>query len=192
MFRRIEQMIARGMPSGYSFVPDPNAVAQAVLGRSTWAVLALTCHIELFVLAHYRESIAPEANLSPLWKDVFLHHWREESQHAILDELEWRREHEGLAPAARDAAVDDLIALVGAVDGVLQAQAQADAGYFLVACGRSFAPENERAIRASFLAAYRWQYIGSGVQGRFGELLASLVTAPQLARVQGALGPLLA
>ena len=28
---------------------------------------------------------------SPLFKDVFLFHWKEESQHAILDELEWTR-----------------------------------------------------------------------------------------------------
>jgi hypothetical protein len=37
-------------------------------------VLALTCHIELFVLAHYRESIEADANVSELWKDVFLYH----------------------------------------------------------------------------------------------------------------------
>ncbi len=70
---------------------DANAVAQAVLGASTWAVLALTLDIELFTQAHYRASIEPDANLSPLWKDVFLFHWREESQHAILDELELLR-----------------------------------------------------------------------------------------------------
>jgi hypothetical protein len=36
---------------------------------------------------------------------VFLYHWREESQHAILDELEWRREHARSRPEERDAAV---------------------------------------------------------------------------------------
>ena len=46
---------------------------------------------------------------------MFLFHWKEESQHAILDELEWRREDAKLdVGEARDAAVDDLIALVGA------------------------------------------------------------------------------
>src|SRR5215468_8784270 len=38
MFRRIEAMMAEGMPSGYRFLPDPNEVAQAVLSKSTWAV----------------------------------------------------------------------------------------------------------------------------------------------------------
>ena len=45
-------------------------------------------HIELFTQAHYRESIEPDSALSPLFKDVFVFHWQEESQHAIMDELE--------------------------------------------------------------------------------------------------------
>lgn len=79
-------------------------------------VLALTCHIELFVLAHYRGSVDSDSNASELWKDVFLYHWREESQHAILDELEWQREDAKLSPDERDRAVDDLIELVGAIE----------------------------------------------------------------------------
>src|SRR5215471_4490186 len=43
LFRRIERMMAGGMPAGYSFQPQPNDVANAVLAKSTWAVLALTC-----------------------------------------------------------------------------------------------------------------------------------------------------
>src|SRR5881227_766579 len=159
LFRRIEHMCAQGMPEGYTFVPEPNAVASAVLAKSTWAVLALTCHIELFVLAHYRESIDTEANVSELWKDVFLYHWKEESQHAILDEMEWVREDAKLTSEARDAAVDDLIALVGAVDGILQAQSAADAHYFVEVCGRPMAAMEVEAVKATVLAAYRWQYI---------------------------------
>ena len=123
MFRRLELMAASGMPAGYRFVPEANAVASVVLGKSTWAVLALICHIEVFVLAHYRQSIAPDPALSSLFKDVMLHHWREESQHVIVDELEWEREDAALSPSARGAAVDELIELIGAVDGIVQAQA---------------------------------------------------------------------
>jgi hypothetical protein len=102
-------MCAEGMPAGYTFVPEPNAVASAVLSKSTWAVLALTCHIELFVLAHYRESIDKDSDLSPLFKDVLFFHAREEAQHAILDELEWRRANANVSAAERDAGVDDLV-----------------------------------------------------------------------------------
>ena len=170
----------------------PNDVADAVLSKSTWAVLALICHIELFVLAHYREAIEPDAQLSELWKDIFTHHAREESQHAILDELEWRREDAGLTAAQRDAAVDDLIALVGAVDGILQVQAAADTDYFLRVCGRVFQKEEARQIGAAFLAAYRWQYIGSGVQDeRFKRILGGMIDAEQGERIAGALSPIL-
>jgi hypothetical protein len=191
MFRRLERMAAEQMPEGYTFLPDPNAVASAVLGKSTWAVLALTCHIELFVLAHYRESIDPDPNLSELWKDVFLYHWREESQHAILDELEWRREDAKLSPAERDQAVNELIELVGAVDGILQQQARADADYFIEICGRTFSPDEMARIRAGVLGAYRWQYIVSGVQGRFSEVLGRVINAAQSERIGQALAPLM-
>jgi len=131
LFRRLEAMMAADMPAGYQMTADGNAVAQAVLGASSWAVLALTLDIELFTQAHYRASIEPDAELSELWKDVFKFHWREEAQHAVLDELELLREDARLDKAARDAAVGDLIGLVGAVDGILQAQARADAAYFV-------------------------------------------------------------
>ncbi len=191
LFRRIEAMIAAGMPAGYQFLSQPNDVASVVLGKSSWAVLALTCMIELFTQAHYRSSIEPDPDLSPLWKDVFLHHWKEESQHAILDELEWKREDAKLTPQARDAAVDDLIALAGAVDGILQAQAAADTHYFVEICGRPLNATEVEALRAGLLAAYRWQYILSGVQEpRFAEIIAGLVTDQQGARIAEALAPL--
>ena len=126
LFRRMERLAGADMHGGYRFLAQPNDVARAVLGKSTWAVLALICHIELFVLAHYREAIEADPELSELWKDVFTFHAREESQHAILDELEWRREHAKLSAAEREQGVNDLIDLVAAVDGIVQIQAAAD------------------------------------------------------------------
>ena len=122
--------MAAGMPAGYDFVPTPNGVASAVLSKSTWAVLGLTCHIELFTLDHYRQSIDRDPEVSELWKDVFLFHMKEESQHAVLDEMEWQRENAKVTAAERDKGVTELIELVAAVDGLLQMQAAADAEYF--------------------------------------------------------------
>jgi len=193
LFRRLEQMIAAGMPAGYRLLLQPDEVARVVLGKSSWAVLALTCHIELFTLVHYRESIASDAQLSPLYKDVFLYHWQEESQHAILDELEWRREDQKLGAAERDAAVDDFISLVGAVDQLLQLQAPADVAYFLENCSGRYVGARVEQLHAAVLAAYRYQYIVSGARNpRFLQLLGSLITPEQLARVSRALAPLFA
>lgn len=192
MFRRIEQMIAAGMPAGYVCVPQPNDVAGAVLSKSTWAVLALTCHIELFTQVHYTESIQADATLSPLYKDVFLFHWKDESQHAILDELEWVRADQRLTAEERDRAVDDFIALVGAVDGILIAQAAADVKYFCSIAERTFDAQETEQLQQNVLQAYRWQYIVSGAQHpRFLKLLTGMITPEQVDRVMRALGPIM-
>jgi hypothetical protein len=192
LFRRVEAMIAADMPAGYAFMPRPDDVARAVLSKSTWAVLALTCHIELFTQAHYRQSIEPDAALSELWKDVFLFHWKEESQHAILDELEWVRENARLTPEQRDGAVTDLIELVGAVDGILQLQSASDADYFLRVCGRTFDKAQVQQLRDTMLRAYRWQYIVSGVQDeRFQTVLGGMITEAQMQRIGTALAPIM-
>ena len=191
LFRRLEQMMAASMPPGYRVVANPDDVASLVLGKSTWAVLALTCHIELFTQVHYLESIQPDAAISPLFKDVFLFHWKEESQHAILDELEWTRSDRGLSPAERDAAVNDFIALVGAVDGLLQAQSKADVGYFCHVAETRFTSAQVMELEAGVLRAYRWQYILSGAQHpRFLKLLMGMITPAQAERVTKALAPI--
>jgi hypothetical protein len=188
LFRRLEQLMAEGMPAGYTLVADPDQVAKVVLGKSTWSVLALTTHIELFTQVHYTESIQPSAAVSPLFKDVFLFHWKEESQHAVLDELEWRRADAQLSPEARDQAVDDFIALVGAVDGILQAQAASDVAYFRATVGRAVSEREGHQLERGVLAAYRWQYIFSGAQHpRFQKVLGSMVTPAQAQRVASAL-----
>jgi hypothetical protein len=191
LFRRIETMLREVLPDGYCFDIDPDAVAHAVLGKSTWAVLALTLDIELFTQLHYRQAINPDDELSELFKDVFLYHWTEETQHAIVDELEWVRHDSGLTAEQRDRAVDEFIELVGAVDGILRSQAPADVGYFAANCGRAVGVAEARAIEAAFLKAYRWQYIHSGAQHpHFGKVLSGLITEDQGRRIQAALATL--
>lgn len=192
LFRRVEELASEGMPAGYRFVPEPDAVAGAVMAASTWAVLALTCHIELFTQAHYRESLEPDSELSPLYKDVFLFHWIEESQHAIVDELEWLGENARLTPLERDTAVDDLIGLVAAVDSIVQAQADADAAYFLDATGRAAGPRDAERVGQALLEAYRWQFIVSGARHpHFNGLLESMLDPTQTRRIATALAPLM-
>ena len=192
LFRRMEEMMAAHMPPGYRQVADANDVARAVLAASTWSVLALTCHIELFVQSHYAQSIAPHAELCPLFRDVFRFHWRDECQHVVFDELEWQAEHRRISPAEREQAVSDLIALVGAVDGILQTQAAADAGYFRHSVARHFNDAQVTRIEQSILGAYRWQYIISGVRHpHFGRLLVGMTTPEQMARITTALAPII-
>jgi hypothetical protein len=192
LFRRLETMMAAVMPKGYQLMPQPNDVANAVLSKGTWAVLGLTCHIELFTIEHYRQSIERDANLSELWKDVFLFHMKEESQHAVLDEMEWQRHDATVTAAQRDAGVTELIELVGAVDGLLQMQAASDADYFMTINPRRLSKSEAQSLRAALLKAYRWQYIVSGAQNeRFLQILAAMLTPAQLERVVAALKPIM-
>jgi hypothetical protein len=192
LFRRIEAAISTKMPGGYALIADANEVARAVMRKSTWAVLALTCHVELFTQVHYRESIELDEELSDLFRDVFRFHWLEECQHAVIDEIEWGREDRGLNSAQRDRAVDDLIDLLMMLDDVLRAQSSADAGYFMRLCERTFSPAEQQAIRETVLRAYRWQYIVSGFRHpHFTKLLGGMITRTQMQRMETALAPLI-
>jgi hypothetical protein len=192
LFRRIEPMLAVGMPEGYRFLHQPNEVAAAVLQKCTWAVLALILEIELFPQEHYRQSIEGDENLDPLYKDIFFFHMKEETTHALMDELEWPREDKKLTPKERDQAVNELIELVGAVDGILQAQSKADVDYFFKVRNPVLGEAQLNRIKEVVLKAYRWQYIFSGVnQPRFQRLFGGLTTDTQRQRVSDALSPLM-
>ena len=123
---------------------------------------------------------------------MFLFHYKEESQHAILDELEWAREDARITATERDHAVDDLIELVAAIDGMLVALAAADATYFAHIAPRAFDAAQVSAVEACLLRAYRWQYIVSGVQvERFQQILGSMITLAQFERIGAALAPIM-
>jgi hypothetical protein len=91
----------------------------------------------------------------------------------------------------RSAAVDDLIGLVGAVDGILQAQAAADARYFMRCTSSCFTQDEATQIRDKILKAYRWQYIVSGVmEPRFRKILFATIDEKDATKIQNALAPL--
>ena len=59
-------------------------------------------------------------------------------------------------------------------------------------CDGSPSGEQAERVHAGVLAAYRWQYIVSGVQEpRFSKILGSLITKDQATRIGDALAPIL-
>lgn len=192
LFRRIDEMMAAVMPEGYRFLFDPDEVAAAVLSKSTWSVMALILEIELFTREHYKKSIEPDENVSDLYKDIFLFHWKEETTHAMIDELEWPLVDAQMSVEERDRAVDEVIELVGDVDGILKAQSEADVNYFFEHIGeRPLSGAQLEQLKAGVHQAYRWQYIFSGVEHpRFISMLNALTTPEQRERLTGALSTL--
>jgi hypothetical protein len=193
MFRRIEKLAELALPAGYRMTTDPDSAAAAMLGKSTWAVLALTCFVEIFTQAHYLHSIRSDSALSPLFKDVFYYHWIEEVQHATLDEMEWQRVHDAMKPEEIDAAVTDFVELVGMLDDILQAQASADGDYFC-SCAEAYLDRDGcNAVKACLLKAYRLQYLVSGARiERFQRALSNKLTSGQRQRVEATFAPLIA
>jgi hypothetical protein len=109
-----------------------------------------------------------------------------------MDELEWAREDAQITDDERGQAVTDLIDLVVAVDGILQAQAAADADYFITASEGEFSNTEQQAIQDTILKAYRWQYIVSGIQdGRFLGALTGMITHVHAERITTALAALM-
>jgi hypothetical protein len=193
LFRRIERLAELALPAGYTMTADPDATAAAMLRKSSWAVLALTCFVEIFTQAHYVHSIREEGELSSLFKDVFYYHWIEEAQHATLDELEWQRVHDAMHPTEIEAGVADFIDLVRMLDRILQEQASADGEYFCSCEGIYLDRARSNAVKACLLKAYRLQYIVSGARiERFQRALESKTTPQQRTRVQAALAPFIA
>ncbi len=191
LFRRLEEMMAADMPAGYVMTADPNAVARAVLGKSNWAVLALTLDIELFTQAHYRASIEPTPNCRRCGRTCSCSTGARSRSTPSSTSWSSSRENARIGNAERDAAVDDLIELVGAVDGILQAQAEADARYFVDIASGSYSDAQVERIHAVVLKAYRWQYIVSGVsEPRFQKVLFPMLDEAQASRIQNALAPL--
>jgi hypothetical protein len=85
------------------------------------------------------------------------------------------RENARVSHAERDAAVDDMIAIVGGFDAVCRRR-RAPTPYFMrVIRGTQDAPR--AVVEAVVLKAYRWTYIVSGMfEPRFCQLLDAMTT----------------
>jgi hypothetical protein len=107
-------------------------------------VLGLTLDVELFSRAHTARASTLRPELSGCGKRL-LFHWKEESQHAILDELGWRSEHARRSAAEREQGERPDRA-VGAVDGIVRVQAEADAEYFIANAGRALSAAGQASV----------------------------------------------
>jgi hypothetical protein len=163
-----------------------------VLSKHTGAVLLLTAVIEWFVQLHYLTCFKDDDTLDPFSKHIFKSHWLEESQHARMDHLETLRAFRGMTDMEKDQAIDDLITLVGAVDGLLQTQARLDVENLQQVLGRTLGKGEQQEVLASVLAAKRYTFIESGVtHPNFQELFGLVTTPAQQRKVQEALASVL-
>jgi hypothetical protein len=141
-------------------------VARFIVSKPPLAVMLLTSLLEWITQRHYLECFQDNKELDPAFSEVFRLHWVEEAQHARLDTLEIQALCAGLGPAEREAAIDVLIELLAAVDGLLAQQVELDITSFERLGGRTLTAEQRERTRIAQHAANRWTFIVSGLEHR--------------------------
>jgi hypothetical protein len=164
MFRRSTALFVRGFGVEPGLIPGREEVARVVLGKSRLCGYLLTSMIEWLTQLHYVEHVRDRNELDPLFRDLVKYHWMDEAQHAKIDTLlidEITREMGG---EDREAAIDELLELGGAIDGLLSQQADLDVETLEKAIGRALSETDREEIKRHTLRAYRWTFIVSGLE----------------------------
>ena len=97
-----------------------------MLDTSPLTALLLTSMIEWFTQLHYTEHVRDGAELDELFRDLLRFHWIDESRHARMDSLLIDEVAGELTADEREQAIDQLLELGGAVDGLLGEQIELD------------------------------------------------------------------
>ena len=178
MLRRACEQFEAGFGVSCGLVPGREAVAEAVLDTSPLTALLLTSMIEWFTQLHYVEHVRDRAALDELFRDILRFHWIDESRHARMDSLLIDEVAGELTADQREQAIDQLLELGGAVDGLLGQQVELDIDALEQASGRTFTDDERDEIRAHQRRAYRWTFLVSGLQHpNFRRIVGQLTTA---------------
>ena len=192
LFREVRSRVDQAIGFPLALIGDEKAVARVVLDKNTGATLLLTAAIEWFTQLHYLSVFQKDEGLDTFTRHIFQHHWLEEAQHAKIDHLETLRAFEGMTAAEKDTAIEDLIGLVAAVDGLLGQQTALDVQNLERYLGRTLPEARRRDVHRGVLFAKRYAFIESGVtHPNFQALFAAVTTPAQQERVAGALKGLL-
>ena len=164
LFRRSIGLFSEQFGISPQLIPGREEVAAVVRSKSPLGVLLLIDLIEWFVQVHYTEHVLDHSELDGLFRDLLKYHWLDEAQHAKMDTMLIAELVEELPLAAREAAVDELLELGAAVDGLLQQQIAMNIDALEVATGRVFTQPERDEITAATLRAWRWTFLVSGLE----------------------------
>ncbi|HEY7202727.1 MAG TPA: hypothetical protein VIA61_00430 [Methylomirabilota bacterium] len=164
MFRRSMALFEKGFGITCGVIPGREEVAKVVLGKSRLCSLLLTSMIEWFTQLHYVEHVRSDEQLDGLFRDLVKYHWLDEATHAKLDSLLINEICGPLSLAEREHAVEELLELGGAVDGLLSQQADLDIESLQRATNRTFTERERVEIKTSIQRAYRWTFLVSGLR----------------------------
>jgi hypothetical protein len=164
LFRRSIELFTEQSGVTSQLVPGREEVAAVVRSKSRLAVLLLIDIIEWFVQLHYTEHVLNNGELDGLFRDLLKYHWLDEAQHAKIDTMLIAEMVQDMTMVEREAAIDELLELGGAIDGLLQEQIRMNIVGLEVATGRVFTPPERDEISAKTLRAWRWTFLVSGLE----------------------------
>ena len=180
MMRRACAQFEAGFGVSCGLIGGREEVAGAILATSPLTALLLTSMVEWFVQLHYVEHVRDTEALDPLFRDILRFHWIDESRHAKMDSLLIDEVASTLSAVDRENAVDELLQLGTAVDGLLAQQIELDIMALAATADRTFSHDQKNEIRAAQQRAYRWTFLVSGLQHpKFVEIVGTLTRRGQ-------------
>jgi len=186
LFRGSMRLFEKGFGVECGLIPGREEVARVVLGKSRLCSYLLTSMIEWFTQLHYVEHVKDRRDLDPLFQDLLRYHWMDESQHARIDSLLIAELCDEISAADREKAIDELLDLGGAVDGLLSQQADLDIDSLERATGRTFDEAERSEIVRHTLRAYRWTFLVSGLEHPSFVTIVSELTRDGRAKLEAA------
>lgn len=164
LFRRSMALFDQGFGAKCGLIPGREEVAKVVLSKSPLAVLYLTTVIEWFTQLHYLEHVRDASGLDGLFRDLLRFHWMEEAQHAKLDTMLIDELAETTSLEERETAVDELLELGAAIDGLLSQQIGLNIETLQNVTGRKFTEAEKEEISTKTQRAWRWTFLVSGLE----------------------------
>lgn len=164
LFRSASSLFEKGFGVRCGLIPGREAVAKVVLSKSRLTSYLLTSMIEWFTQLHYVEHVRDGSELDGLFRDIVRYHWMDEAQHAKIDSLLIDEITREIGEEDREKAIDELLELGGAVDGLLSQQADLDLVSLEEAIGRTLSEDEKAEIKQNTLRAYRWTFLVSGLE----------------------------
>lgn len=164
MLRRSKEQIQSGIGVPCGVISGRADLAEVVLEKSPLAALLLTSLVEWLTQLHYQEHVRADEELDELFRDILKFHWIDESQHARADALMIEALAPSLSAEERERAIDELLELVMAIDGLLSQQVELDLKSLERAIERKLSEDEREEIRARQRRAYRWTFLVSGLE----------------------------
>jgi hypothetical protein len=163
MFRRSIGLFNEQFGVTPQLIPGREEVAGVVRSKSKFAVLLLIDIIEWFVQLHYTEHVLDKTDLDGLFRNLLKHHWLDEAQHAKIATMLIAELVEDMPLTEREAAIDEVTELGGAIDDLLQQQIALNIEALSMATGRMFSEPESKEISDKTLHAWRWTFLVSGL-----------------------------